>query len=306
MVNNIKEAKYYSMLFDSTPDISHTDQMTQIIRYIVIQEGTVQILESFIDFIPLKGKTSEDITKMILQKLDNDGININDCRGQGYDNAASMAGIHRGVQQRIKNVNEKAEFIACTNHSLNLAGVHAAGETVNSITFFGTLERVYTFFSSSTHRWDVLKSHVPTKVKRIIETRWSARYDAVNAIRSHFAEVFESLEKLTGAEENADTRSSAGIMMHSITTFPFLCYLGLWGKILPEVNDVQKYLQTKGLGLDRAVDKIQVLQKFLDDERYWLVMKGSFTLPLCVRKWRSQLRDVSGRENEWTATYPKY
>ena len=128
IVNNIKEAKYYSMLFDSTPDISHTDQMTQIIRYVVIQEGTVQILESFIDFIPLKEKTSEDITKMILQKLDNDGININDCRGQGYDNAASMAGIHRGVQQRIKNVNEKAEFIACTNHSLNLAGVHAAGE----------------------------------------------------------------------------------------------------------------------------------------------------------------------------------
>ena len=121
-MNNIKEAKYYSMLFDSTPDISHTDQMTQIIRYVVIQEGTAQILESFIDFIPLKGKTFEDITKMILQKLDNDGININDCQGQGYDNAASMAGIYRGVQQRIKNVNEKVEFIACTNHSLNLAG----------------------------------------------------------------------------------------------------------------------------------------------------------------------------------------
>ena len=69
------------MLFDSTPDISHTDQMTQIIRYVVIQEGTVQILESFIDLIPLKGKTSEDITKMILQELDNDGLNINDCRG---------------------------------------------------------------------------------------------------------------------------------------------------------------------------------------------------------------------------------
>ena len=35
IVNNIKEAKYYSMLFDYTPDISHTDQMTQIIRYVV-------------------------------------------------------------------------------------------------------------------------------------------------------------------------------------------------------------------------------------------------------------------------------
>ena len=79
IVNNIKEAKYYSMLFDSTTDISHTDQMTQIIRYVVIQEGTVQIMEYFIDFIPLKEKTSEDITKIILQKLDNDGIHINDC-----------------------------------------------------------------------------------------------------------------------------------------------------------------------------------------------------------------------------------
>ena len=55
------------MLFDSTPDISHNDQMTQIIRYVVIQEGTVQILESFIHYIPSKEKTFEDITKMILQ-----------------------------------------------------------------------------------------------------------------------------------------------------------------------------------------------------------------------------------------------
>ena len=29
----------------------------------------------------LKEKTSEDITKKILQKFDNDGINIKDCRG---------------------------------------------------------------------------------------------------------------------------------------------------------------------------------------------------------------------------------
>ena len=149
----------------------------------------------------------------------------------------------------------------------------------------------------------MLKSHVPTKVKRIIETSWSARYDAVNAIRSDFAEVFESLEKVTGAEENADTRSSAGIIMHSITTFPFL-YLGLWGKILPEVNGVQKYLQTKGLGLDRAVDKIQVLQKFLDDERYWLVNEGivyattmcdemEITITRRIRKRKQMDGDVS-------------
>ena len=32
-----------------------------------------------------------------------------------------------GVQQQIRNVNPKAEFVACANHTLNLTGVHAAG-----------------------------------------------------------------------------------------------------------------------------------------------------------------------------------
>lgn len=63
-----------------------------------------------------------------------------------------MAGRHSGVQKHIKGINPKAEFVAFTNHSLNLACVHAASVAVNSFTFFGTVERVSTFFSSSTHR----------------------------------------------------------------------------------------------------------------------------------------------------------
>lgn len=65
-----------------------------------------------------------------------------------------MSGVHHGVQQRIKdiNINPKIEFIACANHSLNLAGVHAAGQGVHSTTFFGTIERIFTSFSASSHR----------------------------------------------------------------------------------------------------------------------------------------------------------
>ena len=35
IIENIKEAKYYTILFDSTPDISHNDQMAQIIRMLL-------------------------------------------------------------------------------------------------------------------------------------------------------------------------------------------------------------------------------------------------------------------------------
>jgi len=44
-----------------------------------------------------------------------------------------MAGLHTGVQKRIKEINKKAYFVACTNHSPNLAGVHAASVDVNSV-----------------------------------------------------------------------------------------------------------------------------------------------------------------------------
>ncbi|GFW99160.1 uncharacterized protein TNCV_3009281 [Trichonephila clavipes] len=47
------------------------------------------------------------------------------CRGQAYDNAATMAGCQTGVQQRIKDINPNAEFVPYSNHSLNLVCVHA-------------------------------------------------------------------------------------------------------------------------------------------------------------------------------------
>jgi len=31
ILNEVREAKYYAILFDSTPDIAHIDQMTEII-----------------------------------------------------------------------------------------------------------------------------------------------------------------------------------------------------------------------------------------------------------------------------------
>ena len=51
---------------------------------------------------------------------------------------------------------------------------------------------------------------------------------------------------------------------------------GLWGKILPEVDDVQKYLQKKGLGLDQTTVKIHALRQFLDEERDRLVGDAMF------------------------------
>ena len=43
ILEEIKAAKYFSILFDSTPDVSHTDQMALIVRYVKVDSSEVQI-----------------------------------------------------------------------------------------------------------------------------------------------------------------------------------------------------------------------------------------------------------------------
>ncbi|XP_031349553.1 zinc finger MYM-type protein 1-like [Photinus pyralis] len=230
-------------------------------------------------------KTAEQISSMILKKLETDGLDIQNCRGQAYDNAATMAGIRNGVQSKIREINPKATFIPCSNHSLNLAGVHAASVSASSVTFFGTLERIFVYFSSSTQRWDALLQVTKQGVKRLVDTRWSSRHDAVAVIKNHFEEILEVLEKLNeNHNENAKTRSDAGILLCSLRTFSFLGYLSLWSTVLSEINDTQKYLQRQGLNVKNCAEKVAALKIYLETNREKIVTKAAEYATLMCEK----------------------
>ena len=57
ILEKIKAAKYFCILLDSTPDVSHIDQMPLIVRYVIVDISEVQIKESFLNFFPLHRKT---------------------------------------------------------------------------------------------------------------------------------------------------------------------------------------------------------------------------------------------------------
>ena len=120
--------------------------MALIVRYVKVDSSEVQIKESLLNFFPMHRKNADEITKSILDELQQNGLDIMMYRGQAYDNASFMAGIRSGVQCRIKQVNSKTIFIPCANHLLNLAAVHAMALSEHSATFFAVVERVYSFF----------------------------------------------------------------------------------------------------------------------------------------------------------------
>lgn len=98
IIEEIKVAKYYSIIVDSTPDISHVDQLPFIVRY-VLPSGVV--VERFLKLIDNPGHKGEDMFEVVLETLAVFDIDIMFMRGQSYDNAANMRGIYNGLKSHI-------------------------------------------------------------------------------------------------------------------------------------------------------------------------------------------------------------
>ena len=138
---------YYSISVDSTPDISHIDQLTFTVRYV----HGCEPIERFIKFIPIFSHGAKHLTDTVENFLKENNIPISNCRGQSYDNASNMSGRYTGLQARIRQLNEFAIYVPCAGHSVNLVGVAAAECCQVTITFFDFVQCLYSFFSGSTH-----------------------------------------------------------------------------------------------------------------------------------------------------------
>lgn len=171
-----EKAKYFSIMVDATPDSSHMEQTTIILRYVAYsgESNEFEVIERFLEFVNCNEKTGEAITDLILQTLQKYNILISDCRGQGYDNGSNMSGPYKGVQARILNINPLAIYSPCACHSLNLCGVHAAECCPSATLIFGIIQKLYNIFSSSPLRWEVLRSKIGGSLHSTSKTRWSA------------------------------------------------------------------------------------------------------------------------------------
>lgn len=266
LVNDIKERKYFSILFDSTPDSSRQDQISQVIRTVECKEMGCRVVESFIDFITTTNKTGLGLSKVIQEKLEMDGLDLMDCRGQGYDNGANMAGIYSGVQARILEINDKAKFLPCAAHSLNLVGVNAAEKVPPAKLILGDVQNIYLFFSGSTSRWDVLQSKVKLTLKYQSNTRWSSKTAAVSALYDQYPEIVDALTEISTSESfTSDVNANALSRLRDMLNYKFLLGITIWNQILFQINICNLNLQDKTIDVSIAKKKLNVLKTWLEN-----------------------------------------
>ncbi|XP_069840991.1 zinc finger MYM-type protein 1-like [Dendropsophus ebraccatus] len=276
-------AKYYSVILENTPDISHREQMTLMVRFVRMQEdernntALVSIKEHFLCFIEMENTTGALMTNMLIQHLEKLVIDFKDMRGQGYDNGSNMKGKINGVQARVRELNHRAFFVPCSSHSLNLVVSDAASTCIDAVEFFNAIQNIYTFFSASTQRWNILKQNLAASpqsltLKPLSTTRWESRIDAVKAVRNQISKIDDALTAvaedpaLTGATRSKTIAEARGIQKN-LTEYKFLCGLVLWHDILFEINLTSKRLQAVEIDISGAIEQLKKTKLYLQKLR---------------------------------------
>lgn len=80
-VTMVNEVKYYSIILDCTPDVSHLELMTFFICFVTVESSKVIVRKHFLGFISVESSTGENLSDILLNALHDLNIPINNMRG---------------------------------------------------------------------------------------------------------------------------------------------------------------------------------------------------------------------------------
>nr|XP_028960141.1 uncharacterized protein LOC114825575 [Malus domestica] len=92
IIARIKEVKYFSVILDCTLDASHEDQMSLIIRCVDVTKTPIKV-EEFLEFLNVHDSTERALFDVLLGALSTLELDVDEIRGQSYDNGSNMKGL---------------------------------------------------------------------------------------------------------------------------------------------------------------------------------------------------------------------
>ena len=156
------------------------------------------------------------------------GLSILNLRGQCYDGAANMSGIHRGLQRLVLEENRKALYLYCAGHNLNLV-LQDACSAINPIAkALEHMNAIINFVRSSPKRLGIFKSFVledpdnnsTMTIRPLCPTRWVMRLPALEAFLENYGSLLNFMEATKeDMGQPRKTRSEAEIHLDTLKKF---------------------------------------------------------------------------------------
>ncbi|KAJ1261742.1 hypothetical protein BS78_09G054600 [Paspalum vaginatum] len=255
----------FSVLIDESRDISVTEQMAVIVRF-VNKKG--EVVERFLGL-----KHVEDTTS----------------KGQGYDGASNMRGEFNGLQKQICDENPYAFYVHCFAHQLQLVIVSVASCCSSFDDFFNYVGLIVTSSASckrkdkllTTHRETILNKiesgeifkgrglHQTTSLARPGDTRWGSHFTTLIRIESMWDSVVKVLSMIHVDERNP---GRAGGLVRKMESFSFVLNMKLMLKVFRITNDLSLLLQRKDQNIVQAMSLL--VDPLLEEVKSFCVAKN--------------------------------
>ncbi len=188
--------------------------MPVIVRYV---NDTSEIQESFLAFVECEhGTSGEQVATLIDNTCLRLGLDLRQCRGQGFDGASYMAGAVNGAASRIRSKFPKALYFHCASHKLKCVARSCQITSVSNM--MDAISCLANFFNYSPKRQKCLEAHVmnyreestKTKLIPLCRTRWVERLNALEVtldLAQAVSETFTDMVENSGSW-NRDCESS--------------------------------------------------------------------------------------------------
>ncbi|CAF2193147.1 unnamed protein product [Rotaria magnacalcarata] len=257
IITRINKSLFWSVMVDTTPDISHKDMMSIIIRF-VNEAGEAE--ERLFYIGEIQDKTGKGIADNILLILKTFALDINKLIGQSYDGGLNMCGEYKGVKAMLsESVGREVIFVPCCAHCSNKIVEHASQNSLEAAKFFGLCEKLYVFLTGSTKR--VI---YPTCVGLR-----NIQYSSVVAIHESFNEIVDTLDELCN-DNDKTTKLEANSIREKIVSYEYYCLLLFVKHLMSMTNALTTTLQDEDLDVLSAIDSLTkticLLNKLRDDE----------------------------------------
>ena len=280
IVNNlsqeIRDSKYFSIMSDEAADISNKENISVVIRFL---DSTKTVTEEFVGFYLCEdGTTGAAIKDLIIGAVADLGLSMDDCRGQCYDGAGNMSGRLNGASSLIRAEHDKAIYVHCMNHRLNLC-VADTCQLPLVRNMMDVVRKLSEFFNNSPKR----QQHLISKIRvlmpaanhfilvNVCRTRWIERIDGMDRIVELLHPVVATLEDISMNRNapshgswNKKSRNDAQALINAVT-FSFILTLVIVRHILDLTRPLTVRLQKKAMDLLKAKEEIVLLKSALTD-----------------------------------------
>ena len=299
--HRISHSKYLAVMMDDTSDCSNVEQSAVSIRLLhdgKVEEHLLGLIDSSED------QSAEGLTKVLLSTLSKFEVTPENSKdkliGQSYDGAPAMSGHLNGVQARMLELFPVAYYNHCVAHRMSLCASRSANKIPRVAKFFGTTDKIVTFFRSSPKRANHLGHNLPKPG----DTRWLSRDSAIRVIDNCYETIGTVLFEIANdRKEKAETQSFSRGLGIQIQAIEFIFMLKLYRKIFEYCTPMITVMQRPTLDPVIVKSMLNDFHTALNDFDFNQIWEDSMQLDPIIPTvrarvgWRNMEAAINGPEN---------